>query len=378
MSQELENVVVEEEVVMEEQVEENVPVVLGEPERYLYNANEFGASPAKEALEKLKGKFEFPADGNIQVINDRLEEVRFAMRTYGRAPKYVISRSLYPTVENADVLSKATFTVRPAVKSKLEVADLDHKITLFPGEDFFDRFIDEMADWFDNYRYHFQLQTNLDALNGEVSQIIVDNEIPFSLTFSLGTGLIDATDAHAVVGMSDDVIIKLSTLSLFDTDLPTRAEGYRNSIIETLKVCTRPYEIVKVKTPVTKALGIYSRRAVSKLMREFVSRKINFVRVGTGYVETEEYFAVIDKNALTEEEVAQLDPDQISVEENKNASVKEKEAGKTKIVSVYRISPFSKQDGTPQEFSFTELLKIADDEEKPSKAEASKKAESAS
>ena len=53
--------------------------------------------------------------------------------------------------------------------------------------------------------------------------------------------------------------------------------------------------IVKIKSDFTKELNIYSRKSINKLLRKFVSRKIDFVRVGVGYAENENSFALIER-----------------------------------------------------------------------------------
>lgn len=311
----------------------------------MFKKETFGSTEAQTKLATLYGQFKFPESGKVQEVNDILEKVIFALQIHGTAPKYVLTRALY---DNGDgvTLKSARFVVRPAVRDELEVAELKKQFTINAGEDFFDKFIFEMAHWFDVYQYHKQLQVNVDELNAVVAEIIEENEIPFTVKFSLGDGLLDASDKHAVIGLSAETIASLSELALFDENMESRRNGYKARILETLKEVTKPYELVKVKSTVTKDLGIYSRRSLNKLMRQFVNRKIEFVRVGTGYLETDTVFAVIDKVAVTEEELAQMDTTNALVIDNVEASSKEKEAGKTKIVVSYRVSPFNKEDGT--------------------------------
>jgi hypothetical protein len=321
----------------------------------MFQKDSFGTTEAQVKLATLHGKHAFPVGGNIVEVNNVLEKVLFALQIHAAAPKYVLTRALY---DNGDKVSlqSARFVVRPAVRDELAVADLKKTFQINAGEDFFDKFISEMAQWFDLYQYHKQLQVNVNELNTVVDELIAENEIPFAIQFSFGSGLIDASDDHAVVGLSADVIANLGNLSLFDENMESRRNGYKAKIVETLKECTKPYDIVKVKNLVTKDLGLYSRRALNKLMRQFVSRKVEFVRVGTGYVETETVFAIVDKVAVTEKELAEIDATNALVIDNADASSKEKEAGKTKIVVVYRVSPFTKEEGTPADVKLADVI----------------------
>lgn len=310
---------------------------------------------AKEKLSQLKGQFKFPKNGDISEINDLLEKVIFSFNMYGKIPKYVLTRALYPTQDGGNELQYARFVVRPSVNYDLFVVDMKKTFQIPAGKDFFDRFIDEMIAWFDEYNYYRQLQTNIEALNQVFDEIVTENNIPFRVQFSLGSGLLDASDTHAVVGLDEEVVKDLSSLPLFD-EMEIRRDAYKARITETLLLCQKPYSIVKVKSQVTKDLGIYSRKTLSKMIRDFVNRRIEFVRTGVGYVETEDYFAVIEKVAVSEQEAASLQGNDVLVIDNPNPTEKEKEAGKIKIAVTYKISPFAKEDGTPVDVELQKLV----------------------
>lgn len=316
----------------------------------------FGGKEAQEKLSTLIGTFAFPKDGNITEVNNLIEKAKFSMQIHSAAPQYVLTRALYPTEEGGNQLKSARFTVRPTVSHKLDVDALEREITINAGADFFDKFITEMAEWFDLYHYASQLQANVNLLNAAFLEVTQENELPITVQFSLGDGLLDATDTYALVGLSEDTITSLGVLPLFDEDIEQRVLNYKAKVVETLQQCNKAYDIVKVKSLVTKDLNIYSRKAVNKLIRQFVNRKIEFVRVGTGYVETDNTFAVVDKVAVTEDELATLDTSDALVVDNAKATTKEKEAGKTKILVSYRISPFNKEEGTPANLELAKVI----------------------
>lgn len=323
----------------------------------MYTVSDFSQTPAQEKLLPLQGKFAYPASGNVDEVNDIIEKVLFALNVYEDAPKYVFNRSLYPD-SDGKTLKLARFVVRPASSHKLEINELKRHIVINAGPDFFDRLISEMAHYFDVYNYYYKLQTNLDALNKVVAEVIEQEGLDFDIKFTAGTDLVSATDKTAVVGLSDAVIQNIKDLPLFDTLMESRIEGYKQKIADTLKSINRAYEIVKVKTAFTKDLGIYSRKGTVKLIRTFVNRSAENVRTGVGFIETDTTFAVVEKTAVTEEEAKALNPEEVLIEDNINITKKEKEAGQTKIVTRFLISPFNKEDGEPVELKVTDLVAV--------------------
>lgn len=321
----------------------------------MFKKHEFAQTLAQEVLLPLKGQFAFPESGNVDEVNDVLEKVLFSLNRFTDIPKYVFNRALYPQ-EDGVTLSSARFVVRPAASNKLEVNELKRTIVINAGENFFDKLIEELSAYFDLYAYYAKLQANVDELNEVVANVIAEREMDLDIKFTVGRGLVDATDKTAVVGLGANVIEDLASLPLFDGIMESRVEGYTNKIADTLSQVTRAYEIVKIKSTFTKDLAIYSRKNLSKIIRGFVKRSSEHVRVGVGYIETETLFAVVEKVAVTEAELAELDITNAIVSDNVDISKREQEDGKTKIVTRYLISPFEKEDGEPAEVELTELV----------------------
>lgn len=321
----------------------------------MYTNTEFSLTPAQEKLLSLRGQFAYPQSGNTDEVNDIIEKVLFALNIYEDIPKYVFNRSLYPE-SDGETLKSARFVVRPSASHKLEINELKRTIVINAGEDFFDKLIEELAHFFDVYGYYAKLQENLNGLNGVLAEVIAEEGFNFDIRFTAGKGLITATDSTAVVGLADEVIQNIGSLPLFDGLMETRVEGYKQKIVDTLKEINKAYEILKVKTSFTKDLGIYSRKNTSKLIRSFVNRNAEHVRVGVGYIETEAAFAVVEKVAVTEEEAAEIGVEGTLVADNTDITKKEREAGKTKIVTRFLITPFDKEHGTPAELTLAELV----------------------
>lgn len=321
----------------------------------MFSKKEFATNTAREVLSVLKGRYEYSADGeNIDVVNDTLEKVLFNLNIYGNAPKPVLTRSLYED-ENGNLMY-AKFTVKPSSKNALSVDACKHEFKLIAGVNFYDSFIEEMIKWFSNYDYLTVVEANLDELNGKIAEIIEANEIDKVVEFTLGSGIVDATDTYVKVGLELSVIQNLSTLPLFDENTVERAEAYTESIVDLLTELNRPCDIVKTKGLLTRDLGIYSRRGVHKMLRDFTNRKVEFVRTGVGYVDTEEVFAVVSRVAVKEDALEEL-PEGAVVTEIVEPTSKERKAGLTHIVSTYKVSPFNKADGTPAELDLAGIVK---------------------
>lgn len=319
----------------------------------MYNTKSFGLAEAQAKLSEIKGRFQLNQGAQVAEVNDILEKVIFALNVYEVAPKFVLTRALY---DDKGVLVNARFVVRPSAKHTLKVRDMKKTFAVNAGPDFFDKFIQNMAEWFDEYARFARLESNVTELNAVVAKVVEENEIPFAVEFSLGDGLVDVTDSSVVVGLHEDVVMKLGTLPLFDENVESRQIAYKAKIAETLKECVRPYDIVKTKSQVTKDLDIYSRRAVVKLIRQIVNRKAEYVREGIGYVETAETFAVVEKVTATEEAAAQVDAEAF-VMSNNNMTASDKKKGENKLIVTFRVSPFNKETGVPVQVGLADLMK---------------------
>ncbi len=321
----------------------------------MFGREEFKDNKAREVLTVLKGKYEFDVEGvNVDVVNDTIEKIKYDLNLHEEAPKYVITRALYEDEETGN-LTSAKFTVRPSSNYKLKVDDCKKDFTLVSGVNFYDNFIEEMIKWFAEYNYLTLIEENLEGLNNKLSEIAEANEIDKVIEFTLGDGIMDATDTYVCVGLKAEVIENLSTLPLFDTVTVERAEYYTTQLVDLLKELNRPCDIVKVKGLFTKDLGITSRRGIHKMLRKFVNRKAEFVRTGVGYVDTEEAFALISKVAVKKDELNEL-PEGAVVREIEEPTAKEKKEGLTHIVSTFKVSPFNKEDGTPVDLELAELV----------------------
>lgn len=312
----------------------------------MYRGSQFRVTEAQEALRPLIGRFVLKEGTTVDQLAQQLADVQFALNIYPDAPKEVISKSIYTVSEDSDVVESVRFTIRPSSSHKLWIDDLHKVFTLQAMPDFFDKFITEFAQWADTWTYHFRLQTNLEALNTEVAKVIEEEGIPYKVSFTLGDGLADATDDHTVIGLSAEVIENLTNLPLFGDSIESRQEACRQSLADALKEANYGYDLLRSKSTFFKRdLGVYTRKSLNKLLRDFVNRRIQHVRVGIGHYDKDGVFAILERVAVSEEELASYDLSKVVVTDNKEPSSKEKEQNKTKIVTFFRLSPIDRETG---------------------------------
>ena len=174
-------------------------------------------------------------------------------------------------------------------------------------------------------------------------------EVPFTVGIDIGEDIIDVSDKHIVLGLSQTVVQTISKISYYNEVIPTAKEAYIAQLAEVLKACAKPTDIVKQNTSITKELGVFSRKSLVKLIRNIVTRRVAYTRVGQGYFGNDDYFTVIEKVLLTEEEEAKAvkaENGEAYIIDNTNATIAEKNAGKTKILVKFRVSPFNDNNET--------------------------------
>lgn len=320
----------------------------------MHKLKEFATTEGQNKLAEVLGKHKFPESGKLDDVNAELGELLVSLGVYTGAPRYVHTKAWYE--DDNGQLKSTKFTLRPSSSHELFVSDMKYSFIVEAGESFFDDFIREISAWFDSYTYHKMLQDNLEALNVEFKNVTEEQEIPFETSFTLGEGIVEVSDKHIVLGINAEVVEQFSTLPLFDEDIETRVDLYREKIADLLKECTKPYDIVKVKSQVTKNLGVFSRRAVHKMIRQTVTRKVEFLRAGLGYFEDEKVFAVVSKSPITAEQVTEFKGKEFVVLDNKEANAREKTANKTKLVAKFEVAPFNKETGEPVKLELAKVL----------------------
>lgn len=321
----------------------------------MYSKEDFIINDAEQVLSVLKGKYKFPTLATQEEVNNILDKLLFDLNIYTEAPKYKISRTYYNNDSGNIVNAKVTVYVTP--KYALFNSNIKASIELDAGVNFFNELIDNIAEWFDGYEHLRRLTTNLNEFNTIINGVIEEKNIPFNICFSLGEGLIDVSDKDAVIGLSQEVIMDLGELPLFDMDRDVRRTNYKNLITEVLLQCKMPYDIFKVKSVVTQEhLKIYTKTLVYKLMKKCVSKNVASVYTGEGYIETEDIFAIIDKKAVTKEELKSYNNVDHYALTNKKITAQDKRDGKDKMVLTYKVSPISKKDGTQVDLPIVALI----------------------
>lgn len=297
---------------------------------------------AVEALKPIGNRFKFD-DDDIELTTERVNELKAAVIATGFVPEIVI-HSTWVTDDKTKKLKQAAFTVKPAARSgKSALSNCKLSFHVLANESFYSNFVYNLARWADNYTLQTKYQENLDELQAVFDTALADAGVPFKVNFELGSGVIDVADDYITLGISADVVSDLATNELFYTMIPGSLDTIRAKLGEAVKTCTKPLDIVKLNNYTIKSLGIYSRKQYKGILRNIVTRRVQYSRVGDSYVDTDNYFAVVTKVAVTKEAAAEMK--NAYIVENGTATKSELAAGKTKIAISYKVSPFN-DEGT--------------------------------
>ncbi len=308
----------------------------------------------RENLKYILEKYKDLDSTNLNDVNNILDRVILDFDTFDKCPNIILTRALYVNESTGDFL-KGKFVIRPSIKYNLGIKDMKYSFTLINNSNFFEEFINNVIEWVVNYWVYSELEHNLELLNSTVFCILQSLDFPYNISFTLGEGIMDISDEYIVLGLDSDSIMSIPSLGFFIEDEYWKSK-YINNFINVLKECNRPYDIVKVKADFTKEMKIYSRKSVNKLLRKVVSRKIDFVRVGIGYAEDKDIFALIERVAVTPENAKKYDIDSIILTDNESPTTQEKKKGLTKIVTKYKLMPFEKKTNVLIDMGLKEFL----------------------
>ena len=308
----------------------------------------------KDKLQYILDKYIGLNSENMDEVNNILDRVILDFDTSDICPDIILTRALYID-EDTGKFQRGKFVIRPTVKYNLSIKDIKYSFVIINSSDFFKDFIENVINWVVDYNLYLELEKNLKKLNLCVFDILKEIDFPYVISFSLGEGITDISDDSITIGLDPETIFNIPRLGFFIEDEFWRNKYIKN-FVNILKDCNRPYDIVKIKSDFTKELNIYSRKSINKLLRKFVSRKIDFVRVGVGYAENDNSFALIERVALTPEEVEELDIDNIILMDNEKPTTIEKKKGLTKIVTRYKLTPFEKKTNVMLDIPLKEYM----------------------
>lgn len=301
---------------------------------------------ASDSCQYLVDKYEkaYKPGATVDEVAAIIADIREDLNRSGfiSAREYSLSPSFYTTADGT-ACSSVGFTIKPTSKAAYNTPVMKNTFSLAYGEKFIPAFIDALANWFDKCRSLTLLYDNLAELNAVFAAAIELGEIPFTVSFDIGSGILAASDGGIVLGISDTLLMELSNAPAFNDEMADMVrEDYIKNLADFFKSIPQPYLIVKQNHSLIKPLGIFSRRTVRKMLRENVAtRRIEYVRTGHGFHDTDDYFCVVAKTPCTAEEAEQFKRDGKTVIENKNASKSEKAKGLTSILVDFLISPFN-------------------------------------
>ena len=291
---------------------------------------------------------------DIDDINKNLNLILLDFWSIEEIPKFIVSRALYP-IKNTNNMEKGKFIIRPSIDFKLNIDGIKDSFILFNNSSFYKEFIENIIAWILKYQTFLVYQYNLNRLNTEFKSILAESKCTFNIVFTIGEGVIDITDTEIILGVSKDFIEHLDNINLFSTN-SYWASKYREKCVLTLKSCIRPYELLKIKSDFTEDFNIYTRKNIIKLLRKVVKRRIENVRIGEGYYESEHLFTLIEKRAVSANEIEDYDLDNVIVLDNVKPNMVEKKLNQTKIIVLYKLSPLEKKTGVLIEKPLKELL----------------------
>ena len=313
-----------------------------------------GEKELKEYMQNTLDKYDNLYNLDIDDINKNLNLILLDFWSIEEIPKFIVSRALYP-IKNTNNMEKGKFIIRPSIDFKLNIDGIKDSFILFNNSSFYKEFIENIIAWILKYQTFLVYQYNLNRLNTEFKSILAESKCTFNIVFTIGEGVIDITDTEIILGVSKDFIEHLDNINLFSTN-SYWASKYREKCVLTLKSCIRPYELLKIKSDFTEDFNIYTRKNIIKLLRKVVKRRIENVRIGEGYYESENLFTLIEKRAVSANEIEDYDLDNVIVLDNVKPNMVEKKLNQTKIIVLYKLSPLEKKTGVFIEKPLKELL----------------------
>lgn len=310
----------------------------------LHSVNEFylNQSKPRELFAYLYDKFEYTEGDSVDMVSQNIDTLLKIMRA--DAPKIIVTPSYYGNA--AKVFDSASYTIRPSSKAECRAPVLKRSFSINAGANVYVRFIKEFEGWLDLYHDIRLMYENLDFLQKMVDEIIETEGIPFKVSFDIGSGILDISDNDIVLGIEQDTVMGLAQLFFCNSCLyESSLQQYKGEFVDILKACAKPMDIVKQGAAITRALGIFSRKAITTLVRKVVTRRIDYTRVGIGYYASPEegWFTVIQKSLLTDEEadkVLEDNPDAFIID-NINSTIAERANGQLRILVQYKLSPFN-------------------------------------
>lgn len=310
-------------------------------------------------IDKVIDKYENISLSDIKEeseIKEILKHIQLDLEVIPYIPEFILTTTLlYNSEESNDMFARGEFIIRPSVNYTLSIKKLNKSFTIINDEDFIKVFVNEVADWLKSYSCYIILEKNIIELNNEIHRILKEIEYPYGISFTLGDGIMDIDDNNIVLGLDLETILNIHKLGLFSEDDYWK-EKYIEKLLLVLKECNRPYDIVKVKSDITNELCIYQRKSIHKLLRKIVKRNIDFVRVGVGYVETEDLFAIIEKIPMTKEESKKYKGKDCIIIDNDEPIKVEAKKNQTKIVIKYKLMPFEKKTNVLIDIPIKEFL----------------------
>ena len=259
------------------------------------------------------------------VIN--IERLKSSINSIPNAPKLIINYKVYENTSKEFCLLK--LTVRPSKSYELAINRFRETKNFSKSSKLYEDIIEFLFEVLEKYIKYAKMQINIQSLNTLVEEYTKDIDI----TFTLGNGITYLNKEAITVGLSVEIVKDLKII--------IEEPEFLKDIKYCLSGIVIPYILLKTDTYFTNRLGIYVEGCLVDSFKKLAKREAKEVRVGLGYIQKGKVFSLIEKVAVTKEDIEKYKKtySNISYTYNTNMTKREKEKGKEYILSFYRLEP---------------------------------------
>lgn len=302
----------------------------------------------EQTIKKAEELYKITPDMSVEAIKETVAQIIQFITLQVSYPQAVVRNTLRLTADETKVVA-IEFGVRISKKSGLP--DLKRKrFNVLVTDCTTSTIVRDFIAWYEDVCRYADMSVKVQALNDLMTEIEVGADIDFSLRFAYADQkIVDVSDDSIVIGLSAQAIDRITEVACA-TDGNARTENYLNMVIDTLKACNRPMDILGVNTVFTKHLELKTRVQVCNLLKKTCSKQAKNIRDGVGYIDVDGIFAIVTRYFVSEAEGAELinklgEPAHVEMKK----STSKKLADKVKVLTYYKLSPIDKTTLEPEE-----------------------------
>lgn len=281
-------------------------------------------------------------------VEEAISRIAGAVSAVDGMPPYVLTPSIY-TNEATGEYDSIKLTIRPSAKARIQNKLLHRSTVIYGTSTLESAVIKFFYNWVYDYFYIMALETNLNEFNAVVDSIAKEKEVPFTLKFGYGDGVLSLTDDEIVIGLDAQTILNFGTLMMF-SDVEEFAAKGRESFANIFNGCVTASDILVNKSKIAKSFGVNTRLSLKSAIKKRYNRQAVNMRSGAGMYNDKDVIAIIRKVITTEDGVDDViatfnGRETIVVDNKMNKS--EAAKGENKVVIGFDLSPLTetKEDG---------------------------------